>query len=213
MTSDARPATTSPTPNPVEALTRRLLGYVAAAGAVGWAGTYAVDEAGLLSLEADVYLVVAGWAVLLAAGALLARAGTTAPTVWRADAWRVWVAVSAVALCVNAVANTPALLPGDLFSLAQEYAYYHPWFAAYAIGYAATARYQPRSRLVGRTERRVYAAAALASLGFLVALFAVPVPDEYAILTGGLLNVVPPLVAVGVRRREPTSSEKETNRA
>lgn len=65
-----------------------------------------------------------------------------------------------------------------------------------------------RSTLVGRAERRVYAASALASLGFLVALFAVPVPDEYVALAGGLLNVVPPLVAVGIRRREHTASEK-----
>ena len=39
------------------------------------------------------------------------------------------------------------------------------------------------------------------SLAFLTALFAVPVPDEYTVLAGGTLNVVPPLLRVTVRRR------------
>ena len=73
----------------------------------------------------------------------------------RASAWCVWVYVSAAAL---AVANTPWLFPDPaLFTLVQDYAYYHPWFAAYAVGYVATARFEPRSRLVERTERLVYA--------------------------------------------------------
>lgn len=183
----------------VETKTQRLLAYVAAAGTVGWAGTYAVDEVGLFSLELDVYVVVVAWAVLVAAGALWAR---TTPAVRRAGAWRVWVYVSAAALAVNAVANTPWLFPDpDLFVAVQDYAYYHPWFAAYAVGYVATARFEPRNRLVGRIERLVYAGAGGLSLAFLVALFALSIPDEYVVLTGGLLNVLPPLLAVVVRRR------------
>ena len=195
----------------VETRTQQLLAYVAVAGAVGWAGTYAVDEVGLFSFELDVYVVVAAWAVLVAAGALWAR---STPAVRRARAWRVWVYVSAVALAVNAVANTPWLFPDpDLFVAVQDYAYYHPWFAAYAVGYAATARFEPRNRLVGRTERLVYAGAGGLSLAFLVALFALSIPDEYVVLAGGLLNVLPPLLGVGMRRRDGVNAAATEGRA
>ena len=185
--------------NAVERKTQRLLAFVAVAGAVGWGSTYAVDAVSPFSLELDIYVVVAAWTAFLAVGVLLAR---PTPTVRRAKAWRVWAYVSVAALAVNAVANTPSLFPNpDRFVAVQEYAYYHPWFAAYAVGYVATARYEPRSRLVGRTERRVYAASGALSLAALLALVTVSVPDEYAILAGGLLNVVPPLLAIYVRRR------------
>ena len=188
----------------VETKTQWLLTYVAVAGAIGWGGTYAVDEINPFTLELDIYVVVAAWAALVVVGALWAR---STPAVRRASAWRVWVYVSAAALAVNAVANTPWLFPDPaLFTLVQDYAYYHPWFAAYAVGYVATARFEPRSRLVGRTERLVYAGAGTLSLAFLVALFAVPVPDEYTVLAGGTLNVVPPLLGMTVRRRVHTGA-------
>ncbi|POG53765.1 hypothetical protein [Haloferax marisrubri] len=184
----------------VERRTQRLLGYVAVAGAVGWGGTYLVDELSTLSIAQDIYLVVVGWAVLLAAGAL---PRLTTPVMRRTRAWRVWLVVSAVALAVNAVANTPSLVPDPaLFTLAQDYAYYHPWFAVYAVGYIATARYEPKSKLVGSAERTVYLASGALSLAVLVGLFALSPPDEYVLLAGGLLNVVPPLAAIAVRRRE-----------
>ena len=183
----------------VETQTQRLLAYVAGAGAVGWGGTYVVDTASTFSIALDIYLVVVMWVVLVAVGALLAR---TPSTVRRAKAWRVWLYASAAALCLNAVANTPQLVPDpDLFTLLQDYAYYHPWFGVYAVGYVATARYEPRSGLVSETERAVYGLFGALSLAFLVALFATSVDDEYTILAAGLLNVLPPLLAVYVRRR------------
>ena len=184
----------------IETQTQRLLAFVAVAGVLGWAGTYAVDAASPLSIEGDIYLVVAGWTLLVAAGA---AAAWTTPAIRRAKAWRVWLYVSAAALGVNAVANTPQLIPDpELFALVQDYAYYHPWFAAYAVGYVATARYEPQSRLVGRTERRVYAASGVVSFAFLLAMFAASIPDEYVLLVGGVLHAVPPLAAVVVRRRD-----------
>lgn len=190
--------------NTVETQTRRSLVYVAVAGAIGWGGTYAVDELSSFSLAQDIYLVVAGWAVLVVAGAVWMRRTTA---IGRAKAWRIWLVASLVALGVNAVVNTPELVPDpDLFVFLQDYAYYHPWFAVYAVGYVATARYEPKSRLVGDTERSLYTWSGILSFAFLVLLFVVSIPDEYVILVGGFLNVLPPLVAVYVRRRNGESA-------
>ncbi|MFH5799486.1 hypothetical protein [Haladaptatus sp. CMAA 1911] len=193
--------------NTIETRTQRSLLYVAIGGAVGWVGTYGVNEVGPFSLELDIYFVVAIWAVLLLAGVLWVR---TAPTIRRANAWRIWVYLSGVALAVNAVANTPRLVPNpDLFMLLQEYAYYHPWFAVYAIGYVATARYEPESGLMGGTERTMYVVSGAFSLAFLVALLTVLIPDEHVILAGGLLNVLPPLLAIYIRRWEAASASRD----
>jgi len=182
-----------------ERRTQQLLAYVAVAGAVGWLGTYAVEAHSTLSLATDIYLVVGGWTVLVGVGALLAR---DTRLVRDAKAWRLWGVVSALALLVNAVANTPQLVPDPgLFRALQDYAYYHSWFLAYAVAYAGTAALEPRSRLVGRRERGVYAAASALSACCLGAVLAVPVPDEHVVLAAALLTSVPAALAVAERRR------------
>ncbi|WP_459193149.1 hypothetical protein [Halosimplex sp. J119] len=183
----------------LEARTQRLLAYVVVAGTVGWAGTALVDAASPLSIAADIYLVVGLWAVLVAIGVALARPN---PVIRRAKAWRIWGSVSLATLAVNAVANTPQLFPDPaLFVIVQDYAYYHPWLAAYVLAYAATARAEPESRLMGETERRIYLGAALCSLVALLGILAFPVPDEAVLLVVALLTVLPAALALLVRRR------------
>ena len=169
-----------------------LVGFVE--GLVGWPLSWVVVTQGVAPFG-PLTTVVVLWGVLTAA---IVAVGwfATAPTVRRNDVWTVWgvlilIATGANVLGVVHLSGVAETLPEALL----QYAFFHPWLAAFGGGYLVTALLSREDRRLGRAERVGYGLAGVASLLVLAFAFSSRANSaltvQYVFHVGAVLYLAP----------------------